>query len=229
VVLVEPLVSMPTRLALDERLAVAARRDPRFVAVVFAGAIADVVGTLPPDDRWRTLTLPRSPLSARSEPAGAARPPFVPRRRLGGFGEPTSGLAPPSWPSGRPFGTWKDGQDLAELVMGSPGRDPAFVPLADGLAPGAARVLVAAFGGWRSALDEAQALLDRTASHTGLVDALRWACWRRRAYGVVPAEDVWPYESLHHWAQRAFDLLERGVEPDTETIARDIGWHRIAP
>lgn len=256
VCLVEPLLPLRRLACLDEALGEATRTDPDFVALVFAGTTADVVRTLPPDDSWRSLALTSSaptasatdraiPADPPSAPLGAPRsrqmPRSAPQERPGAAGcpgvpqdstAPVSGAPgrpePPRWPSGRAFGTWRDGTDLVELAWGSPERDPAFAPLADDLAPGAARVLVAAFSGWRPAFAEARALLEPAPSHAGLADALRWACWRRRAYGLAPAEDVWPYESIHHWAERAFELLELGKNPDEAVIESDITWHRIA-
>ena len=239
VCLVEPLLPLRRLVRLDEALGEAAAADPELVALVFAGTTADVVRTLPPDDSWRALAVAgRVGVPDQAIATGPAR---APQERPGGSG--ASGAAPgstaalsgasaapepPRWPSGRAFGTWRDGADLVELAWGSPERDPAFAPLADDLAPGAARVLVAAFCGWRAALAEARALLEAAPPHAGLVDALRWACWRRRAYGLVPAEDVWPYESVHHWAERAFGLLELGQDPNEAVIESDIAWHRIA-
>ncbi len=239
VCLVEPLLPLRRLVRLDEALGEAPAADPELVALVFAGTTADVVRTLPPDDPWRTLALAegvgapdqpiatgpaRAPQEAPGAPGGSGAAPRATAALSGAPGGPE----PPRWPSGRAFGTWRDGTDLVELAWGSPERDPAFAPLADDLAPGAARVLVAAFAGWRPAFAEARALLEAVPAHAGLVDALRWACWRRRAYGLAPAEDVWPYESVHHWAERAFGLLERGQDPDEFVIESDIGWHRIA-
>ena len=256
--LVEPLVPLRRLVRLDERLAEATADDPGLVALVLAGVTSDVVRTLPSDDPWRSLVLPEREQApdrlsaAQSAPDGPGAFPAVqrdPGARSGASGAPEGPipLEPPRWPSGAPFGTWRDGTDLVELAWGSPERDPAFVPLADDLSPASARLLVAAVVGWRAAWAEARAILDNAGilaaagepgaaelstqaglAHTPLVDALRWACWRRRAYGIAPAEDVWPYEATHHWATRAFELLELGKDPNEAVVERDIAWHRIA-
>ena len=253
VCLVEPLVSLQRLVHLDEALADAASADPELVSLVFAGVTADVVRTLPADDAWRTVVLlpssanepgathPTSAVQAASDdpetPPECLRDPGTPSGPPGAPLEPPPTAAPvlaPCWPSGARFGTWQDGTDLVELAWGSPERDPAFVPLADELSPAAARVLVAGFISWGDAWEAARDVLELHPPETPgrpaapLVDALRWACWRRRAYGIVPAEDVWPYESAHHWATRAFALLEQGEPPEEAEIERDIAQQRIA-
>ena len=258
VCLVEPLVPLRRQVELDAALAEAAAADPDLVALVLAGVTSDVVRTLPGDDAWRTLVLPPVPegapdpvQQASGSPASAAQKPADGPRTPPEVVQAVEGARavlrpPPHWPllaqragtgasgphqvPGAVFGTWRDGTDLVELAWGSPERDPAFVPLADGLDAGGARVLVAGFVGWGSAADEARAVLEASggSGHAQLVDALRWACWRRRAYGLCPGEDTWPYESAYHWSTRAFTLLEQGVPPDEAEIERDIAQQRIA-
>ena len=229
ITLVEPLLPIRRQEGLDARLVEAAAADPELVALWFAGVTSDVARTLPSDDAWRTVVREDAASGVRTAPdRSGTRAGKVPPAQV--LSEAPEVAQAPCWPSGESFGTWRDGTDLVELVWGSPELDPGLVPLADGLSPRGARVLVASLAGWRCAWVEAKHLVEAAGKLQpvhDLADALRWACWRRRAYGIPPAEDVWPYESAHNWARRAFELLEDGTEPDEAEIERDVRWHRI--
>ena len=188
-----------------------------------------------------------APRAAEQTPWNAVRA-FVAAPGAAALGRPA-----PSSRSGAWFGTRRDGTRIIERVWSSPERDPECRPLADELSPAAARVLIGRLARWRVVWDETRVVVeDRTAwrpgdrgrhlahsrlvalgdrepsPHEVLTDAPRWASWRRRAYGIAPAEGVWPYESAHHWAMWAFDLLEHGRSPDEDEIDRNITFHRIA-
>ena len=95
--LTEPLLSTAARVAADDAMRERAGRHPRWAAVLFAGALADVLTTLPPDDPWRRL-------SAR---IGELRVGSPPRDDLG------TGAWRRGAPGGpRRFGTWRDAADL---------------------------------------------------------------------------------------------------------------------
>ena len=251
--LIEPLMPLRRLIRLDEELAEATIADPELVTLVFAGVTADVVRTLPSGDSWRTVVLLPAladdqgadrPTSALLTPPGAVEaPPEYPGSREGlsepsggPLGVPLGGRPAPCWPSGVRFGTVRDAADVVEHSWSSPERNPALAPLADELSPAAARVLISAFSGWRAAWEETRAVVEACIHqgfegqppHEVLTDALRWACWRRRAYGPIPTEDIWPWESVYHWAWRGILLFSRSEQPDEAKIDRDIAWHHIA-
>ena len=243
VTLVEPLVPIRQQARLEASLAEATTADPDFVALVLAGVTSDMVRALPTDDAWRTVVLlhaggdaERPARPAQTPPDGPGAP-TVAQTAPERLPEPLRGSQadlPPLWPDGRSFGAWDDGLDLADNVWGVPETDPFLAALVDGLTPRSARMLIAAFGGWRSAYAEARGILAAPRPdgpqppHVELTDAVRWGCWRRRAYGPTPTEDVWPYESMYHWVMRANELFVAGKEPDEAEIEQYIGWNRIA-
>ncbi len=251
--LVEPLMPLRRLIRLDEELAEVAMADPKLVALAFAGVTADVVRTLPSGDSWRSVVLlpaltddqgAERPTSALQAPSGAVDalleslcgPEVLAEPSGSPLGVSLGDRPAPCWPSGARFGAVRDAADVVECGWSSPERDPALAPLADELSPAAARVLISAFSGWRAAWEETRAVLAvRTPQdpmeqppHEVLTDALRWACWRRRAHSVTPPEDIWPWESMYHWAWRGILLFSRGEQPDEAKIERDIAWHRIA-
>ena len=203
--LTEPLLSTRARVAADDEMRARAAGDPGWAAAVFAGVLADVLTTLPPDDPWRHLSARIGGLSIgtppRAEPgAGAWR-----RDRAGGRHR---------------FGTWRDAADLTEPVLTAPAdvrSDPGVAALADPLSPAAAAVLAFAARGRAESRSAVDALDGRSVFEAG-ADALRWAVHRRRAYRGPG--DLWPVEAMTLWAARAEDPPRVAVPPvpDRELI-----------
>lgn len=185
VTLVEPLIRPARRRAAEDDLESAHGARPDVVRLWFAGVTSDVARSLPAADPWRSLVLPNDP----SEPV--------------------------RWPDGRRFGSWQDGLDTADPVLGDPALDPETVALVDSLSVVAGRVLVAAFAGWERALAEAE-----RAALSELVDTLRWAVWRRRQQSrrLAAGEDAWALESAHTWALR----ISRDLEIDPAEIEIEV-------
>lgn len=198
---VEPLLSADQICRLEQGLAEATAADPVIVATWAAGITASVCETLSPDDMWRAVMLP---------PSG-----------------------PPLWPDGRAFaGSPADGEDLVPAVGPDLDLDVGLLPLEDGLSPRAARVLIAALlEGWRRARSEALELVELEEASQAASDlsaVIRTALWRRRAYGPVGSEeDAWSYDLAWRWAERAYAILETGVEPTDEELEADVRHQRI--
>jgi len=187
--LTEPLLSTAARVAADEAMRGRAREDPGWAVLLFGGALADVLTTLPPEDPWRHLSARIGDLSIGTPPrtdpgTGAWR-----RGSAGGWHR---------------FGNWRDAVDLTGPVLETREvqGDPGLAALADPLRPVAAAVLAFAARGRGEARAAVAALGgDGAAVFEAGAEALRWAVHRRRAYRGPG--DLWPLEALTEWAAAA--------------------------
>ena len=206
--LVEPLLSLHRRNALERSLQQLCRARPAWATIWLPGTIADIVLTLPPADDWRNL----SARVVRTEGQdllrhGAAEPP----QTTGATG-----------PGGHAFGTWRDSEDLAQPMFTAVAQNSELAALDEPLPAASAALLAFCADGW----DAGRAAMVALAATEGNPDAvyrigmpaLSWAVHRRRAYRGP--KDMWPVESSFVWSARA-EQVESG-------LAWDVGSMRLA-
>jgi len=207
--LVEPLLSLRRRNALDGALQLLCRARPAWAAIWLPGTIADIVLTLPAADPWRNLSA-RVVATEGSDLLrhGGARPPE------------TTGA---TGPAGQAFGTWRDSEDLARPLFTAVAQDSALAALDEPLPASSAALLAFCADGWDAGRTAVVALAgaegDPDAVHRIGVPALLWAVHRRRAY--LGPEDMWPVESSFVWAFRA-EQVESGLDWDEQDMRRAI-------
>lgn len=225
--LIEPLMPLTRRLVLDDELREVCQHDPAWVATWFGGVLADLMGTLPPDDPWRGLS---ARVVGRGEEMTRGRPPAD-----AGTG---------AWRAdGSAFGTYDDMSDLVTQTFSDLETDRAVAALLDGLPVNAAAAIAFASDGWQEAgralamihtgsQQVALGIAGRPAADTGqrrwsaassgrvLFDtgdaAIRWAIARRRAWRLYD-HDEWPIESAFNWAWRA-DRVAAGEQVLQATV-----------
>ena len=207
--LVEPLLSLRRRNALERSLQLLCRARPAWAAIWLPGTIADIVLTLPAADPWRNLSA-RVVATEGSDLLrhGGARPPE------------TTGA---TGPAGQAFGTWRDSEDLARPLFTAVAQDSALAALDEPLPASSAALLAFCADGWDAGRTAVVALAgaegDPDAVHRIGVPALLWAVHRRRAY--LGPEDMWPVESSFVWAFRA-EQVESGLDWDEQDMRRAI-------
>ncbi len=207
IVMHDPLLPDRARQRGVEHIDALALEEPAWAAAFFGGVAADIAGTLPAEDPWRTLSG-----TAGSIHRGNARLP--------------PGVSGATWPSGAMFGEWADFTDVTPLVSDVPETDPELAAVADPLDPAGVAVIPFAFDGWRSAAGALASLSD-----TGLAlgpvgrEAVRVLIIRRRSYGVE-SDDPWIIESIFDWGWRAEKVVE-GWVPDDDALAERIARERI--
>lgn len=226
--LVEPLLPLEFRTALEHAMRKACADHPTWATFVLGGAIADVILSLPNEDPWRRC-------SAR-------------------LGKKARGSAPPArdgarLPDGTRLGTWRSFVD----TLGTPADedlslDPSYAPVAVELTDVSGAVVAFAADGWEagaegvsaailrgsatSAIDDLPNLPDISTLHpspvyTYAVPALRWAAYRRRSYGTS-ADDPWVSESLYRWSWRAGRILG-GMSWDEHMVEPLVAAERLDP
>jgi hypothetical protein len=204
--LTEPLIGTAARLAADDALRGRALADPGWAVTLFAGVLADVLTTLPPDDPWRHLSARIAGLSIGTPPGSDPGTGAWRRGPAGGWHR---------------FGSWRDAADLTGDVPDADDvrLDPGIAALAEPLRPAAAAVLAFAARGRTESGAAVTALgADGATVFEVAAEALRWAVHRRRAYRGPG--DLWPVEALTEWAAAA-ERQDRSVRPvpDRELVA----------
>ncbi|GAA1753898.1 hypothetical protein GCM10009810_12190 [Nostocoides vanveenii] len=209
--LIEPLLSSARRAIAEDAMTRVCTHHPRWAVAFFGGFIADMVGTFPPEDPWRTLS--------------------------GRVGSEVFGPRPPATTgavtaSGAPFGTWNDSADRLPLIYRLPGDDPQMVAVADPLPDVSAGVIAASCYGWRDAV-KALTFVQLSSPPAGEAppakwlprwsganlyavasQAARWVVHRRRSY--AGHDDVWPLESAFRWAWRADRIAADAPWPEAD-------------
>ena len=205
--LFDPLLPDARRQAGVGQMDQMAAEDPEWAAVFFGGVAANIAGTLPVEDSWRTL-------AAAIGPYRRGAPQLPP------------GVAGATWPDGATFGEWVDFTDIAPLVSDVPETDPELAAVADPIDQRAAAIIPFAFDGWRRAADVITALA-RTGTPLGPPsrDAVRALIVRRRSYGVE-SDDPWIFESIYDWSWMAEHIVT-GWTPDDNAITERIIHERI--
>jgi len=207
VTLVEPLIDLATRAALEDEMSARCGRDPVWAQWWFAGVISDHVLTLPAADPWRHLSAHVASAVGGMTRGSSPAPP----RRTGAVGEFGA------------FGTVRDGADLMPELPPEVSTDASMAALGPGLsAPGAA-VLAFSADGYEAGARAIAALhgpggdLEEAGGARMFVvlsTALRWAMWRRRVY--TPGEDPLTLASGFAWLWRAEVLRAGGQLPASE-------------
>lgn len=212
--LVEPLLSLRRRNALERSLQLLCRARPAWAAIWLPGTIADIVLTLPAADDWRNLS------------ARVVRAEGQDLLRHGGADHPdTTGAA---GPGGRAFGTWRDSADLARPLFTAVAQDSALAALDEPLSAASAALLAFCADGWDAGRAAVMALAAAEGGPDAVyrigVPALLWAVHRRRAY--LGPEDMWPVESSFVWSFRA-EQVESGLDWDVEDMRRAISQESV--
>lgn len=210
--LVEPLLPDRLRFELDEQMAFVSRRRPSWSAAFFGGTLASIVQTLPPNDPWRHLDARVGNITVGDNP-----PEITGARHTVGAR------------TGEGFGIWRDGLDIVPLVFEDPVRDVALAALSQPLSSTSAALIALSGQGWEPSITAHRAAYtiavpadDATPSsvtypekwksgaagmslYRHASEALRWAIWRRRAYGIT--DDPYVVESAFRWAVRADRII----------------------
>ena len=204
----DPLLPDQRRRQAVDRIDQIAADEPAWAVVFFGGVAADIAGTLPAEDRWRSLGAKVGSLQRGS--------PRLP-----------PGVAGATWPDGATFGEWVDFTDVAPLVSDVPETDPELAAVADPIDARSAAIVPFAFDGWRSAAGALDALRE-TGAPLGPAgrEAVRVLIIRRRSYGVE-VDDPWIFESVYEWGWRAGRIAEGDWEPDDIEIESRISQQRI--
>jgi len=212
--LVEPLLSLRRRNALERSLQLLCQARPGWAAIWLPGTIADIVLTLPAADDWRNLS------------ARVVRAEGQDLLRHGGAEPPDTTGA--TGPGGRAFGTWRDSADLARPLFTAVAQDSALAALDEPLSAASAALLAFCADGWDAGRAAVVALAadegDPDAVYRIGVPALLWAVHRRRAY--LGPEDMWPVESSFVWSFRA-EQVESGLDWDAEDMRRAIAQESV--
>lgn len=231
--LVEPLLALPTRAALDDGLRQVCQTVPEWFASFAGGVLSDMVLTLPDGDPWRSMSARLGPLTSGD------RPPDMDGARRA---------------DGRMFGTIQDHLDVVGMVFPDPSMDAALVAVADPIHTRSAALIGFASLGWREASNavgmlvtmpdpsptaKAPAatgrlhLVEETAPEpawSGMyqcwLDAVRWALHRRRSLGVGADSDPWPLESIYRWSWRA-DRIADGDDWPVDQVEVGILTHHV--
>jgi len=212
--LVEPLLSLRRRNALERSLQLLCQARPGWAAIWLPGTIADIVLTLPAADDWRNLS------------ARVVRAEGQDLLRHGGAEPPDTTGA--TGPGGRAFGTWRDSADLARPLFTAVAQDSALAALDEPLSAASAALLAFCADGWDAGRAAVVALAadegDPDAVYRIGVPALLWAVHRRRAY--LGPEDMWPVESSFVWSFRA-EQVESGLDWDVKDMRRAIAQESV--
>jgi len=164
-----------------------------------SGVLADITGTLPDDDPWRSLVLHD----------GSARWPDPDRPPFGTWESVTDVIEPSSD---------APGLDPAFLALEEP-----IHPMATGLI----RTSFAGWAETVEPLRGIPDGAGQPQTFDIATAAIRFAVHRRRSYGL-PTDDVWPVVSGFAWAWRA-SWVVAGRPIDDEQIAKSIRLEKIQP
>ncbi|MEP9384560.1 hypothetical protein [Nocardioides sp. KR10-350] len=174
---------LPTRTAasIEENFATLLVDDDDWPKVWAAAVLLMLVRGLPQDDPWRHL---RARLSTPDGPMSV---------RLNSRSEIAAHPEGATHPDGRRFGTLLDAADLLPAVHADPSRDNPLAAFEDNLDPRAAFLLAAVSSSKASPVAAMQHIRRERGVYTRghqkgladiIIDSLRWATLRRRAYAA---------------------------------------------
>lgn len=208
----EPLIPIPHRVNLTTEWNAAWDIHPDWARTTIAGIISGLIRSLAPEDPW---------LQASGR-YGVLR---IGDRHLSRNGAVL--------PDGQPLNDWRSCADLLGMPMHDLSTDPCYIPAAWGIKNAEAAFLLAwARTGW---LDTKAALceMDADRAREAAKEALKWAIYRRRCYGLA-ADDGWTRVQFSKWALRAYsyEISREGFddnEVEEELEAGRLPWPLTDP
>lgn len=203
----EPLIPVHHYVELHNEWDAAWDVEPDWARTTIAGIISSLIATLAPEDPW----------TRASGRFGIMR---IGDRHLQRDGAVL--------PSGEPLNDWHAVADLLGRPLHDLTTDPAYIPSAWGIRmPESAFLLAWARNGWLET-KAALCIMEADRARVASKEALRWAIYRRRTYGV-PADDGWVRVQFSKWALRAYhyEISRLGFyedEIDTEIEKGKLPW-----
>lgn len=201
----EPMIPIPHRAGLLEEWNGAWEVDPDWARTTIAGVLCNLIASLAPEDPW---------LQASGR-YGVLR---IGTRRMGRTGAVL--------PDGEPLAGWRACIDLLGMPRHDLTTDPCYLPAAWHIRNAESAFLLAwARNGW---LETKAALcaMDSERARVVAKEAVHWAIFRRRCYGV-PADDGWTRVQFSKWALRAYHYEISGNGFEEDEIEQDVAEGRL--